>query len=77
MSLDDLRQRLSAVDTELVNLIAERQKIVAEVSARAQPGVLGSDLDDLSLELAGDLAPAMASGTRVIVLPPGGPVVAL
>ena len=33
MSLDDLRQRLSAVDTELVNLIAERQRIVAEVSA--------------------------------------------
>jgi chorismate mutase/prephenate dehydrogenase len=33
MSLDDLRRRLSAVDTELVNLIAERQKIVAEVSA--------------------------------------------
>ena len=33
MSLDDLRQRLSAVDTELVKLIAERQKIVAEVSA--------------------------------------------
>jgi len=33
MSLEDLRQRLSAVDTELVKLIAERQEIVAEVSA--------------------------------------------
>jgi chorismate mutase/prephenate dehydrogenase len=33
MSLDELRERLSAVDTELVKLIAERQTIVAEVSA--------------------------------------------
>ncbi len=33
MSLDELRQRLSAVDTEFVELIAERQRIVAEVSA--------------------------------------------
>ena len=33
MSLDELRQRLSAVDTEFVKLIAERQRIVAEVSA--------------------------------------------
>ena len=33
MSLDELRQRLSAVDAELVKLIAERQRIVAEVSA--------------------------------------------
>ena len=33
MSLDELRQRLSAVDSELVELIAERQRIVAEVSA--------------------------------------------
>ena len=33
MSLDDLRQRLTAVDAELVKLIAERQQIVAEVSA--------------------------------------------
>ncbi|HEY5623523.1 MAG TPA: bifunctional chorismate mutase/prephenate dehydrogenase [Gammaproteobacteria bacterium] len=33
MSLEELRQRLSAVDAELVKLIAERQRIVAEVSA--------------------------------------------
>jgi chorismate mutase / prephenate dehydrogenase len=33
MSLDELRSRLTAIDTELVELIAERQKIVAEVSA--------------------------------------------
>ncbi len=33
MSLDELRQRLSSVDTELVKLIAERQRIVAEVGA--------------------------------------------
>ena len=33
MSLDELRQRLSAVDTELVKLVAQRQQIVAEVSA--------------------------------------------
>ncbi len=33
MSLDELRQRLSTVDSELVKLIAERQRIVAEVSA--------------------------------------------
>ena len=33
MSLDELRQRLSAVDAELIALIAERQRIVAEVSA--------------------------------------------
>ena len=32
MSLDELRQRLSAVDAELIKLIAERQRIVAEVS---------------------------------------------
>lgn len=33
MSLDDLRERLSAVDRELVSLVARRQEIVAEVSA--------------------------------------------
>jgi chorismate mutase/prephenate dehydrogenase len=33
MSLDELRQRLSTVDAELITLIAERQRIVAEVSA--------------------------------------------
>jgi len=33
MSLDDLRQRLTAVDSELLELIAERQRIVAEVGA--------------------------------------------
>jgi chorismate mutase/prephenate dehydrogenase len=33
MSLDELRQRLSVLDAELIELIAERQGIVAEVSA--------------------------------------------
>ena len=33
MSLDKLRKRLSAVDRELISLIAERQKIVADVGA--------------------------------------------
>ena len=33
MTLNQLRQRLSAVDTELIELIAKRQQIVAEVSA--------------------------------------------
>ena len=33
MSLDDLRKRLSAVDRELISLVARRQEIVAEVSA--------------------------------------------
>ncbi|MCZ0951397.1 MAG: prephenate dehydrogenase/arogenate dehydrogenase family protein [Rhodospirillaceae bacterium] len=33
MSLDDLRERLSAVDRELISLVARRQEIVAEVSA--------------------------------------------
>jgi len=33
MSLEQLRKRLTAVDRELVELIAERQRIVAEVSA--------------------------------------------
>ena len=33
MSLDDLRRRLSAVDDALVELIAQRQEIVSEVSA--------------------------------------------
>lgn len=33
MSLNGLRQRLSAVDQELVKLIAERQRIVAEIGA--------------------------------------------
>ncbi|MDE0002025.1 MAG: prephenate dehydrogenase/arogenate dehydrogenase family protein, partial [Rhodospirillaceae bacterium] len=33
MSLDDLRERLSAVDRELISLVARRQKVVAEVSA--------------------------------------------
>ena len=33
MSLDDLRERLSALDRELISLVARRQKIVAEVSA--------------------------------------------
>jgi chorismate mutase/prephenate dehydrogenase len=33
MNLDELRQRLSAVDAELIKLIGERQSIVAEVSA--------------------------------------------
>jgi len=32
MSLEDLRQRLSAIDKTLVELIAQRQEIVAEVS---------------------------------------------
>ena len=33
MSLDELRERLSAVDRELISLVAQRQEIVAEVSA--------------------------------------------
>ena len=33
MSLDDLRERLTAVDRELISLVARRQEIVAEVSA--------------------------------------------
>lgn len=33
MSLEDLRRRLSAIDEALVELIAQRQEIVAEVSA--------------------------------------------
>ena len=33
MSLDDLRERLSVVDRELISLVARRQDIVAEVSA--------------------------------------------
>jgi len=33
MSLNDLRKRLSSVDRELISLIAERQKIVAEIGA--------------------------------------------
>lgn len=33
MTLEDLRQRLSAVDREIVSLIAERQRIVAEIGA--------------------------------------------
>ena len=33
MGLDELRQRLSAVDAELIKLIGEHQSIVAEVSA--------------------------------------------
>ncbi len=33
MSLDELRKRLSSVDRELIALIAQRQKIVAEVGA--------------------------------------------
>lgn len=33
MSLEDLRQRLSAIDAALVELIAQRQEIVSEVSA--------------------------------------------
>ena len=32
MDLSDIRQRLSAVDEELIRLIAERQRIVDEVS---------------------------------------------
>ena len=33
MSLEDLRQRLSAIDEALIELIAQRQEIVSEVSA--------------------------------------------
>ncbi|NIW23208.1 MAG: prephenate dehydrogenase/arogenate dehydrogenase family protein [Gammaproteobacteria bacterium] len=33
MSLEDLRQRLSAIDSALIELIAQRQEIVSEVSA--------------------------------------------
>ncbi len=33
MSLEDLRQRLSAIDAALIELIAQRQEIVSEVSA--------------------------------------------
>lgn len=33
MSLDELRDRLSALDRELISLVAQRQEIVAEVSA--------------------------------------------
>ncbi len=33
MSLEDLRQRLNAIDAELIELMAQRQQIVAEVSA--------------------------------------------
>ena len=33
MSLDDLRERLSTVDRELISLIAQRQKIVADIGA--------------------------------------------
>ena len=33
MSLDELRDRLSVVDLELISLVAQRQEIVAEVSA--------------------------------------------
>ena len=40
-------------------------EIVSEVSAAARPGVLGSALYELAIEVADDLAPAMASGTRV------------
>jgi Xaa-Pro dipeptidase len=40
-------------------------EIGAEVSAAARPGVLGSALYKLALEIADDLAPAMATGTRV------------
>lgn len=40
-------------------------EIVHEVSARARPGVLGSELYELALELAGDMSDALASGTRV------------
>ncbi len=50
---------------ELLEAYERSCEIVAEVSAGARPGVLGSDLYELSLELAGTLASSMASGTRV------------
>lgn len=44
MSLDDLRERLSAVDRELISLVARRQEIVAKISAhKLQTGTATRD----------------------------------
>jgi len=46
MSLEQLRKRLSAVDRELIELIADRQRIVAEVSAhKIQSGAPTRDFE--------------------------------
>ena len=42
MSLDDLRKELSAVDERLVGLIAERQRIVAEIGRDKQTSGRGT-----------------------------------
>ena len=46
MSLDQLRNRLTMVDKELIELISERQKIVSEVSDyKIKTGIAIRDYD--------------------------------
>ena len=49
----------------LLTAYARSTEIVAAVSEAARPGVTGSQLYELALELTGELASACASGTRV------------
>lgn len=42
MSLDELRTRLDAVDRQLVELVAERQKVVTEIGRNKQAGGLAT-----------------------------------
>ena len=41
------------------------RELVAQIAEQARPGVAGSALYELAIELAGELAPALATGTRV------------
>ena len=54
-----------ALADNLLSAYARSTEIVAAVSEAARPGVTGSHLYELALELTGELASACASGTRV------------